>query len=175
MTEPVRRVHYFTGQLLTPEDLQAEQDYHRRMRYLHNRLLGQGIVDGLEVTAGDGSTIVVSPGMAVDGLGRELVLVDPILVDVCEAGDVTDRDGSLDLIVTWAEEPDGRAVATADDAQEASFTRWLERPRLALAPPGECGAESLVLARVLISGGEVDSVDTSPRSTWRRAQTSVQT
>jgi hypothetical protein len=174
MTDPVRRVNYFFGQLLTADDLQAEQDYHRQMRYLHNRLLGQGVVDGLEVTAGgDGSTIVVSPGLAIDGFGRELVLPHDVQLELC---DDIDPDGSLDVTATWAEQPDsfvpsmdGTADGTTDGtADGTNFTRWLELPELALVRPGECETEALVLARVQLSGGTVSSLDPSPRSVWRR-------
>jgi hypothetical protein len=168
MTDPVRRVHFFSGQRLTPEDLQAEQEYHRRMRYLHNQLLGHGVVHGLEVTAGDGSTVVVSPGLAVDGFGREIVLPHAVHLEPC---DDTDPDGSLDVTATWAEQPDSfvpGADGTEDGTDEPGFTRWLEQPRLALAPPGECETGALVLARVLLSGGTVSEVDAGPRSLWRR-------
>jgi hypothetical protein len=165
MTEPVRRVHYFSGQFLSPEDLQAEQDYHRQMRYLHNRLLGQGVVQGLEVTVGDGSTVSVSPGVAIDGCGRELVIPDAVAVDVSGS---TDGDGARDLTATWAEEPDSFVVSVADGDGDAAFSRWIERPRVALVPPGEAAEDSLVLGRVLFSAGEVAAVDVSGRSIWRR-------
>jgi hypothetical protein len=168
MTDPVRRVHYFFGQLLTPDDLQTEQDYHREMRYLHNRLLGHGVVHGLDVTVGEGSTVVVSPGLAIDPCGREIVLTDDVPIDV---RDGTEPDGSLDLIATWHQEPDSFVVSIDEGAGEAAFSRWLERPRLALVPLGEAPAESVLLGRVLLSGGEVTAVDFSGRSTWRRAKT----
>jgi hypothetical protein len=170
MTDPVRRVHYFSGQLLTPEDLQAEQDYHRAMRYLHNRLLGDGVVHGLDVTLGGGSTVIVGPGIAIDPCGRELVLPDDVRVDLpVEVEGTTEPDGSRDVIATWEQVPDSFAVPAEDDTAEAAFTRWLERPRLSLVPPGEAPADSVVLGRVLISGGEAVAVDVGGRSHWRRA------
>lgn len=36
---PIKRVHFFVGQPLGAADFEAEQDYHRRMRHLHNRVL----------------------------------------------------------------------------------------------------------------------------------------
>ena len=49
MADPPRRVNFVEGLLLTAADLAAEQEYHRGMRYLHNRLHGYGTVSGLEV------------------------------------------------------------------------------------------------------------------------------
>ncbi|GAA4355993.1 hypothetical protein [Angustibacter luteus] len=94
-------MHYSFGQLLTPEDLQAEQDYHREMRYRHNRLLGHGVVQGLGVTIGDGATVVVGAGSAIDSCGRELVLTGDAVVDVTGT---SQPEGPLDLTATWAQE-----------------------------------------------------------------------
>jgi hypothetical protein len=72
------RLRYFSGRLLTAEDLQLEQDYWRRKIQLHNRFeIGRGVVWGLGVTtlsttAGHG--ISVSPGFAIDAQGREIVV-----------------------------------------------------------------------------------------------------
>ena len=48
--QPLERPHFVTGQILTADDLQAEQDYQREVRRRHNRLChGWGIVEGLGV------------------------------------------------------------------------------------------------------------------------------
>lgn len=164
MTDPVRRVHYFAGQALTPEDLQADQDYHRAMRYRHNQLLGQGVVHGLDVTVSDGTTVTVGAGLAIDGWGRELVVSDDVRVDL---GDAADSDGSQDLIVTWAEEPDSFVPPVDECADDQAFTRWVERPRLSLVPPGGAPTEAIVLGRLMFTDGVVTGVDDSGRSTWQ--------
>nr|MBA2431464.1 hypothetical protein [Chthoniobacterales bacterium] len=78
--EPVERIRFFPGYLLRPEDFETEQDYLRGRQRRHNLLLhGVGIVCGLEVTAGEaGST--VSPGMAIDAGGDEIIVSVPQLV-----------------------------------------------------------------------------------------------
>lgn len=164
--DPVRRVHYSAGMVLSAEDLQAEQDYLRSRSYLLNRLLlGYGVVEGFEVTPADGSTVTVSAGVAVDAIGRELVLTQPCEV---EAG----CDGEGDLVVWWAEEPDG--VLPQVGEEQPAFNRWLERPRLGVAPPGEvppdAPAEALVLARLVLDEGSVGTVDLGPRATWTPAR-----
>ncbi len=164
MIEPVRRVHFFPGQLLTADDLQAEQDYHREMRYLHNRILGYGVVHGLEVSVADGSVLVVAAGVAIDRRGREIVLAEEVRVDV--AAVLLDPDTTMDLTVTWREEQDAVTVPAPDDATVRPFTRWLERPAVTLGPPGQEPAESLVLARVIGSGGTVTAVDRSGRNVF---------
>ena len=72
------RPHFFNGKLLTADDLQREQDYFRGKSGLHNRFLhGWGIVVGLGVTVDQETTVVVSPGLALDCAGNELVLPEP--------------------------------------------------------------------------------------------------
>ena len=71
----LERTLFFAGRLLTADDLQQEQDYFRGKSRLHNRFLhGWGIVAGLSVIVDQGTTVVVSPGLALDCAGNELVL-----------------------------------------------------------------------------------------------------
>lgn len=81
----LKRPVYYTGRMLTADDLRAEQEYQREKQWLHNRMLhGYGIVAGLEVGLQEdenGNTqLIVSPGYALDGWGREIVVIDPLTV-----------------------------------------------------------------------------------------------
>lgn len=80
--KPLRRVNYFTGRLLTAQDFQDEQDYDIERHRLHNRCLhGAGVVCGLEVMVDAAhNRIQVSPGLALDCLGREILLPETSLV-----------------------------------------------------------------------------------------------
>lgn len=69
-----KRVRYFSGQLLSADDFNAEQEYFRGKRKTLNRLLlGTGVVSGLETTVG-GGTVTVSPGLALDPRGNEITV-----------------------------------------------------------------------------------------------------
>jgi hypothetical protein len=71
----LKRVHYFDHQFLKVHDFQAEQEYHTQMRRQHNRLLhGWGVVEGLEVKQKGQRDVTIEPGMAIDNLGREIVI-----------------------------------------------------------------------------------------------------
>jgi hypothetical protein len=84
----IERLNYYEGEFLGAVDFQAEQEYHRDMRRRHN--LGQhtwGIVTGLELaqvpnTLMDGTAtdvdVFLQPGMAVDGFGREIVVLNQV-------------------------------------------------------------------------------------------------
>jgi hypothetical protein len=86
-TTDIERLNYYEGEYLGATDFQAEQDYQRDMRRRHN--VGQhtwGIVNGLDLALvptgvnAPGSNlpevnIYVQPGMAIDGFGREIVVL----------------------------------------------------------------------------------------------------
>ena len=70
----LKRPRFFPGKLITPEDLELEQQYLREKLKRHNRSLhGFGIVSGLKVTVRSGQ-IVVESGIALDCEGNELVI-----------------------------------------------------------------------------------------------------
>src|SRR5687768_6180747 len=73
----MKRVHYFNGQLLGPEDFRTEQEYHIKKRKLQNRRsIGAGVVSGLHVAIhSDG--VPVSTGLAIDRQGNEIVVDNP--------------------------------------------------------------------------------------------------
>jgi hypothetical protein len=81
---PIRN-HYFYGQLLGVQSLELETAYTIRQRRLLNRLvLGYGVVCGLDVQlTPDGDEIVITPGLAIDRHGREIIVArrtDPIRI-----------------------------------------------------------------------------------------------
>jgi hypothetical protein len=68
------RVNYFRNQYLRRQDFSDEQAYQIALQRRHN--IGQhswGIVVGLELAFENGA-LVVRPGLAIDGYGRELLL-----------------------------------------------------------------------------------------------------
>jgi hypothetical protein len=71
------RPRFFTGQLLTTEDLQQLIDWVAAKDRLHKRLLvGDGVVCGLQVGCAPcgGGHVVVRPGYAIDCCGNDLLL-----------------------------------------------------------------------------------------------------
>jgi len=80
---PRSRLRWFTGRFLTAGDLTDEQSYHLGRHRLHNRLLhGWGTICGLRVRPDERpgcerDYVRVEPGIALDCLGREIVLACP--------------------------------------------------------------------------------------------------
>ena len=90
---PLKRVSYQPGMLLGLEATRAEQEYHRRHLNRHGYWLhGSCTVAGLRINAkgddpGDDTThalvrLHVSPGIGLDGLGREITVSEPYCIDL---------------------------------------------------------------------------------------------
>jgi hypothetical protein len=150
MDEP-SRMNYFPGRVLTADDLAAEQAQTRARLWLHNRVLhGVGIATGLEVTA-ERNTLLVAPGVAIDALGREIVLTEQRSLDASSV--VHESHGRLQVVIAWAEEP-ADTVVGPDGLVPG---RFVERPHLLLAEHtlGEAPEHAVPLARVYRRGDEL--------------------
>jgi len=75
---PVRNRYYY-GKLLDVFHFDMEQKYFNEKRWLLNRLVsGYGVICGLNVSLGsDGQSVVVSPGVAIDKCGKEIIVCQP--------------------------------------------------------------------------------------------------
>ena len=96
------RVRFFDGQFLQAQDLTDEQSYHLLMRWRHNLAMHSwGIVTGLPVSVQKGGNglfaAVVQPGMAFDGYGRELVLVNSALT----TASLIDPNATYDVLISY--------------------------------------------------------------------------
>lgn len=92
---PLRRVSFQAGMLLGVEATQSEQDYHRRRLIRHQYWFhGYGTLLGMAVTLeGDESkneeedknlSVHVSPGIGIDGLGREVMIHEPYCINLSD-------------------------------------------------------------------------------------------
>ena len=77
---PFERNRYFYGKLMTVADFEIEQRYGNDKRRLQNRLFqGVGVVCGLNVVQVDDTVISLEPGVALDALGHEIVVEEPVI------------------------------------------------------------------------------------------------
>lgn len=70
---------FYQGKLMTPRDMEAEQEYHaERLHTVTRFLAGTGVLRGLEVeeitATEDGVDVTLAPGLAIDGAGRPIVV-----------------------------------------------------------------------------------------------------
>lgn len=124
-----RKNRFFSGKLMTPRDMEAEQEYHaERLHTLARFVAGRGVLHGLEVQSisdtDDGLEVTIEPGIALDGNGR------PIVVDRVTTTSLPHPSGKeLSLYIQYDEvalEP--VPVPNTDDAidDESTANRTLE-------------------------------------------------
>lgn len=107
------RPNFFVGKLLSVEDLQREQAYQRDKGRLRNRVMfGPGVISGLRVSV-DRGELVISPGLAYDCEGNELVVAVECRLPVPTAA------GRLFVTIRYAEVASG-SVPLPDGSVEAA-------------------------------------------------------
>jgi hypothetical protein len=193
--KPLDRLNYYNGQRLEASDLKLEQEYHIRVRrWLNKSLYSAGIARGLEVraeklTAADqnagkkpGPRVVVSPGLALDADGHEIILWDEERLVVIGDGRHSTATGSdavvegMYLTIRYNEdvtavEKDGCEIASAG-APSGGRPAWGGPTRVRAKPlfawrtflPPESSGE-VVLALVELEGdcSAVHQIDASTR------------
>lgn len=136
---PLERLKYINGQRLDASDFRLEQDYHMRVRRKLNRsLYSSGIADGLEVIpkSGDAHKLLVSPGLALDHEGREVILVEE--QEVQAMGSPSDEDGHIPgnyLVIQYSESDvapmeSGCHVSAGDESATARNLSWVGQTRI---------------------------------------------
>jgi len=151
----VERITFFSGQQLTAADLNALQNANREMRWLHNRSLHRwGIALGLDVTGQRGdSTVTITPGYAVDCLGREIILTETVTKTVPAVGGVTNGGAaSFYLVAAYQADANQKVLARRPGAcMTEGAVRLTEEPLIDWRKPEQLleGYE-LILAQASI-------------------------
>ena len=142
LVSPARNRYYYS-KLLDAEHLELEQAYGNLKRWMLNRLsLGTGVLCGLDVVpTADKLKVRVQSGVAIDGLGREIIVpmlsiaVDPTQpTDSCgkPSGDPV-RGAEVTLFICYLEcqaEPAAVMVSSCDDDRHCENGLIRERYRL---------------------------------------------
>lgn len=156
---PHERNVYFKGKLLTVRDFESEQRYFNDKRRLTNRLLhGGGVVCGLQVIAVDEKQISVEAGVALDYLGREIVLPEPVKLKLSMMEGFSNNDYAKNVYVCLAYDEKGKeqvfSVSETVEQEMAEYNRVAEGYRLFIkeeAPhPASIEGVQLVEHRVLL-------------------------
>lgn len=159
MSDDIRRVRYHQGQYLGADDMAAEQSYHRDMRRRHN--IGPhtwGVVVGLGMEIEDETRLWVEPGMAVDGFGREIVVLAQIELgpDAFLAEKLL--SGMQPVWLAYHEEDTGQTRYGYADCDDGTLRRVVESYRVLVGPREDPdGRDTIVVA-----GDPVDSAGSVP-------------
>ncbi|MFL6617858.1 MAG: hypothetical protein ACJ8MH_04620 [Povalibacter sp.] len=151
-SEPLLRVNYFEGKLLTADDLRDEQMYFRqRLRRMNLRLHGRGVLSGLSVSikgTGDAASIEISPGVAIDPSGEEIVLVSSVTAPLPVEPE------ELYVEIRFVERP-CTPVPTTDNSAPAQYSRIAETCETLLSPVQDPHAITIAYLRRTSDGWSV--------------------
>lgn len=143
----IKRLRYFDHQFLVEADFTDEQKYHLEMRRRLNRALHTfGIAEGLEVVKKTDKIVTVRPGVAIDRLGREMIVEADQDVDLSA---ITTAVPAF-ITIAYQEQPTDPSTATGAPGN----TRFTEQPTLAAvtaAPPAD--GSVIRLARIALGAG----------------------
>ena len=121
---PNKRIKPIDGLAITAEVWDLAHEYHSQNQRFHAVLYhGWGIVTGLEVIASDppDTSIFILPGIAVDALGRTIILPKPVAYDIG-----SEMEGTLYLLLSHEEslvKPEkGRSQEGAPSFLRAEFS-----------------------------------------------------
>lgn len=138
---PIERNRYYYGKLLTVRDFEVEQNYFRSKDRLNNRVMhGAGVVCGMGVSASDDATLMIESGMALDYLGREIVIEEPLVRKLQMLEGYDQLKGSQDayLCLDYHEEntePVNAVGGGAETSRQFNMTRESFRLSLTTQPP----------------------------------------
>lgn len=158
---PFERNRYFYGKLLTVRDFESEQKYFNDKRRLINRLLfGSGVVCGLQVIAVDDKTISMEAGVAIDSLGREIVVASPVTQKLSMIEGFINNEYSKNIYLCIAYDEKGKepvhsvATSSVQSDEISEYNRVHEGYRLIVkeeAPdPSDFGFSKLVEDTMMI-------------------------
>jgi hypothetical protein len=164
-----KRPDYFQAQFLVVRDFQDEQTYHAEMLWRHNRGLHEwGVVrDGLQVSmTSDKKNLSISPGSAIDSLGREIVLEADQLLSIDKVTSQFDKalSSPQDVFITISfHEVDSNASEDKYPGTD-NVTRQMQSPIIAAAKSPVTDGSVITVARVSVtSSNEVSQPDNSAR------------
>ena len=126
------RNRYFYGKLMTVRDFEDEQTYFNDKRRLGNRALhGAGVVAGLGVLLVDNQTFSLEAGMALDYLGREIVVRDPCVkrLSAIRGFDQIRESGDVYLGIAYQEEPCEGTFSVAGSGEGSGVSQEFNRMR----------------------------------------------
>jgi len=174
--KPLERLNYFNGQRLQAADFKLEQEYHMRVRrWLNRSLYTPGIASGLEVYKIEGvPKVKILPGLAIDHLGREIILLEEKDVDVVDhSGGGNGVCQGPYLTIRYQEDVIAQqdvscrvGGASANKAAWGGPARILAKPVLELnADPPHESSGKIALACITLAKGctSVETVDTGVR------------
>ena len=149
-----KRLNFFRGFLTTEKDWNDGEMYHILKRRMHNRALhSPGVVrhflGGLRVTQRDRGdlSVVISPGYAIDGQGRDIYLSQPVIKQINPED--FKLPATVYVVIRYAEEPTD-FIAYKENPLFKGHRRIAEYAKIEVLPTVPDIDEEVELARIFL-------------------------
>lgn len=171
MAKNIQRMNYFNGLFLTETEFNLEQDYHIRMRRLHNRWLhGWGIVWGLDVEQTGESTVKITNGMALNQINvKDGTYEEELSKEIIRTSEEPEIDfkiyeytGDVWVFISYLEQKVGHTQKNKEGLDENIHLQETAKIEISNIIPD--GPEHVILAKVKLDGNKkIEDIDTSDR------------
>jgi len=160
-----QRVNFFKGLFMKTEDWKKEQQYHMEKQRFHNKYLHTpGVVpdclERLRVTVSEtGNKLIIAPGYAIDGEGRDLYVPEPKEIDIPDLQSFNPPT-TIYIAIRYAENPqDKRENET--NPMYSGYAYLSEDPQVEITSQEPDNHENIELARVRLSenAGRIRNAD----------------
>ena len=148
MSSRIERPLFYENQLLGAADLTSTVEYSRGQQARHERFLHLwGIAEGLGLSSTDKQTldgtsykeITLSPGVAIDGTGREIVVPEAVLLsaELLLNVAIADPNAWYPVLLTGRDEPASQNAVAVGTCYSAQPTRRVEGFDVSFGRPGD--------------------------------------
>lgn len=153
---PFERNRYYSGKMLVSSDFQAEQTYfNNKRRFINNLMYGAGVVCGCGVFSLDDLSLLVESGVAIDGMGREIVIETSVVKKLSAIeGFESLKTNRASLCLRYWEEPVHTVYTMnqgSEDGSEYEYNRITESYQLFLMDAEDAPEEFPMEAEFLTS------------------------
>jgi len=166
---PFSKNRYFPHKRMRSVDFIREQTYiEHRLAFLSRWELGAGVALGLEARRVDGDSLLVTPGLAVDGYGRWLIVDEPAIcrIRTLQGFDALRSETAL-LWLNYREEPIDPMFVPSERGETREYAAAQERVSFSLTDmrplPGAAGDRVLFSDTVLFEDGDLRVRQVIPR------------
>lgn len=163
------RNRYYPGKLLHAGDFVREQEYgNAKLEFLNRKFHGWGIIQGLEVRAGEGNALRITAGSAIDHRGRFIAVLEDVVTSLEnpkrseKAEDLTDGTAhDFILGIKYDEKQVDRERSLLSEKETVEAARIAESYELKAYSAEEwervkgAGETSLTEEKILYEDGEV--------------------
>lgn len=166
---PFERNRYYSGKMLTSADFQAEQTYfNNKRRFINNLMYGAGVVCGCGVFSLDDLSLLVESGVAIDGLGREIVMEASVVKKLSAIdGFESLKSNFASLCLRYKEDPVHTVYTmnqgAGEDSKEYEYNRISENYQLFLMDQEEAAQEYKMEAEFLTGAVLLENEDFTVR------------